>query len=237
MGLALVQAAPATAQDNGATDDSAAADAEDSAKTTDEIVVIGTGTNISGVKPVGSEAITLNQEQIRATGMTNAADVVRTLPQVRNLGDYREGGTQGSGNSQQGNAINLRGLGIGATLTLVDGHRVVGTGAAQNFSSKPTSVPMAALERIEVIADGASAIYGSDAVAGVVNYVLRKDYDGVEASFRASDNTGAWEWAPSITAGTNWEPRPRREQRPGELRICPPRSPTSRGQNRFCATT
>ncbi len=191
-GLPRHKAAPAFAQDD---------EAEES---DEEIVVTATGTNISGVKPTGSEAITIDQERIRATGLTTPADVVRTLPQVRNLGDYREGGTQGTGNSQQGNAINLRGLGVGATRTLVDGHRVVGTGAAQNFT-EANRVPMAALERIEVIADGASAIYGSDAVAGVINYVLRKDYDGLEASFRASNNSGSWEWAPSITAGTDWD--------------------------------
>ncbi len=168
------------------------------------IVVIGTGTNISGVKPVGSEAITLDREDILATGATTAADVVRTLPQVRNLGEYREGGTQASANSQQGNAINLRGLGVGATLTLVDGHRVVATGAAQNFT-EANRVPMAALERIEVIADGASAVYGSDAIAGVVNYVLRKDYEGIEATMRVSNQGGGWEWSPGVTAGTSWE--------------------------------
>ncbi|MBW8911062.1 MAG: hypothetical protein JF564_04055, partial [Sphingomonas sp.] len=70
----------------------------------DEIVV--TGTNISGVKPVGSEAVTLDRETILSSGVSSVADAVRTLPQVRNLGDFREGGTQGSYNSQQGNAIN-----------------------------------------------------------------------------------------------------------------------------------
>lgn len=169
-----------------------------------EIVVIGTGTNISGVQAVGSETITLDREAILATGATTAADVVRTLPQVRNLGDYREGGTQNSGNAQQGNAINLRGLGVGATLTLVDGRRVVATGAAQNFT-EANRVPMAALQGIEVIADGASAIYGSDAIAGVVNYVLRKDYEGIEAGIRVSNQGGGWEWSPSVTAGTSWE--------------------------------
>jgi len=194
LGCVLIQAAPVAAQDG----------ADQGTEEPNEILVIGTGTNISGVKPVGSEAILLDREDIVKSGLTTAADVVRTLPQVRNLGDYREGGTQGTGNSQQGNAINLRGLGEGATLTLVDGHRVVATGAAQNFT-EANRVPLAALERIEVIADGASAIYGSDAVAGVVNYVLRKDYEGVEASFRASNQSGSWEWAPSITAGTAWE--------------------------------
>ncbi|WP_160736752.1 TonB-dependent receptor domain-containing protein [Altericroceibacterium endophyticum] len=130
--------------------------------------------------------------------------MVRTLPQVRNLGEFREGGTQGGNNNQQGNAINLRGLGQAATLVLVDGHRISNTGASQTFTDANV-VPLAALERVEVIADGASAIYGSDAVAGVVNFVVRKDYEGLEATFRASNSNGGWELTPSITGGTTWE--------------------------------
>jgi len=166
-----------------------------------EIVV--TGTNIAGVKPVGSEAIKLGRDAILATGQTNAADVVRTLPQVRNLGEFREGGTQGGNNNQQGNAINLRGLGQAATLVLVDGHRVSNTGASQTFT-EANAIPLAALERIEVVADGASAVYGSDAVAGVVNYVLRKDYQGLEAAVRASNSNGGFEISPGVTGGTKW---------------------------------
>jgi iron complex outermembrane receptor protein len=173
-------------------------------KTGDSRDVVVTGTNISGVKAVGSEAVTLSRESIIATGVSTVADAVRTLPQVRNLGDFREGGTQGSYNSQQGNAINLRGLGPQATLTLVDGHRVVGTGAASNFT-EANQVPIAAVARIEVIADGASAIYGSDAVAGVVNFVLRKDFNGVEVSNRVTNQSGGFEISPSVTAGRSWD--------------------------------
>ncbi|WP_396593514.1 TonB-dependent receptor plug domain-containing protein [Brevundimonas sp. R86498] len=176
---------------------------DDDASTVDDIVVTAVGTNISGVKPVGSETVTLTREEILRTGVSNVADAVRTLPQVRNLGDFREGGTQGSYNSQQGNAINLRGLGAQATLTLVDGHRLVATGAASNFT-EANQVPLAAVERIEVIADGASALYGSDAVAGVVNYVLRKDFEGVEASLRVTNQTGGTEYSPSFTTGKMW---------------------------------
>ena len=178
-------------------------DIKQDSKTGDASEVVVTGTNISGVKPVGSEAVTLDRATILSTGVSNVADAVRTLPQVRNLGDFREGGTQGSYNSQQGNAINLRGLGQQATLTLVDGHRVVATGAASNFT-EANQVPIAAIARIEVIVDGASAVYGSDAVAGVVNFVLRKDYDGIEASTRVTNQVGGVEYAPSLTAGRTW---------------------------------
>jgi len=179
-------------------------DISNDSKTGDVSEIVVTGTNISGVRPVGSEAVTLDRETILASGVSSVADAVRTLPQVRNLGDFREGGTQGSYNSQQGNAINLRGLGQQATLTLVDGHRVVATGAASNFT-EANQVPIAAVARIEVIVDGASAVYGSDAVAGVVNFVLRKDYDGLEASTRVTNQVGGLEYAPSVTAGKTWD--------------------------------
>lgn len=176
---------------------------DDDLTSIEDVIVTGVGTNISGVKPVGSEIVTLSREEILSTGVSNVADAVRTLPQVKNLGDFREGGTQGSQNSQQGNAINLRGLGAQATLVLVDGHRLVATGAASNFT-EANQVPLAAIERIEVIADGASALYGSDAVAGVVNFVLRKDFEGLETSVRVTDQTGGMEYSPSFTAGKVW---------------------------------
>jgi iron complex outermembrane receptor protein len=203
VGLALFIATPSLAQDAtaGATEEEEAAETSGTAGG-NEIVV--TGTNISGVKPVGSEAITLDREDILASGQSNAADVVRTLPQVRDLGEFREGGTQGGNNNQQGNAINLRGLGQAATLVLIDGHRVTNTGASQTFT-EANAIPLAAIERIEVVADGASAVYGSDAIAGVVNYVLRKDYQGVELSLRGGNTAGGFEIAPGITAGTNWD--------------------------------
>lgn len=185
-------------------DSASLADKDQAAGTTKNDEIIVTGTNISGVKPVGSESIKMDRQAILATGQTNAADVVRTLPQVRNLGEFREGGTQGGNNNQQGNAINLRGLGQAATLVLIDGRRVANTGASQTFTDA-NAIPLAALERIELVADGASAVYGSDAVAGVVNYVIRKDYQGLEASVRASNNNGGFEVSPGVTGGTHWE--------------------------------
>ena len=89
--LALFATAPLRAQETTADDQETVAEETEEAADANEIVV--TGTHISGVKPVGSEAVTMDREAILATGQTNAADVVRTLPQVRNLGEFREGGT------------------------------------------------------------------------------------------------------------------------------------------------
>ena len=112
---------------------------------------------------------------------------MQRLPQVFNLGvsENSRGQSGGSGNITYGSAINLRGLGPFSTLTLIDGHRAVPQGTT-GFGVDASIIPTSALDRVEVVADGASALYGSDAVAGVVNLILRRDFEGVEASIRGS---------------------------------------------------
>jgi iron complex outermembrane receptor protein len=175
----------------------------------EEVVVTATGTNISGITPVGSEALDMSRDEILDTGITDLHDVLRALPQVvdvapAGVSNYRQGGTAGyGGNVTQGTAINLRGLGPQATLILVDGHRVTPTGS-QGVFTDADQVPIAALGRIEIIDDGNSAIYGSDAVGGVVNYVIRKDLEGVEASGRGTFVNGYDEYGGSLTGGHTW---------------------------------
>lgn len=180
----------------------------------EEIVITATGTNIAGIAPVGTESLTLGRAAILSTGLTDINSVLQTLPQVVNeapagVANYREGGTSGyggpygGGNPSQGSAINLRGLGPQATLVLIDGHRVTPTGTAGVFTDTD-QIPVAALESLQIIDDGNSAIYGSDAVAGVVNYVIRKDMNGVEVSPRATWNHGYDEQGVSVIGGHTW---------------------------------
>lgn len=185
-----------------------------------EVVVTATGTNISGVKPVGSEAIALDRSAILATGRTTIADVVRTLPQVQSIGFSETaspssyGGNAGAANNAatvsganttRGTQINVRGLpGNNATLLLVDGHRLAPSGVQTQFQ-EAIQVPLAALERVEVIADGASAIYGSDAISGVVNFVLRKRFDGLEVTGRYNTNQYGDGWGGSVVFGHGWD--------------------------------
>lgn len=199
----------ATAPDQSKTDSASKAD---KAAVVEEVIVVATGTNIAGVKAVGSETVTLTAEDIRATGLTDIHQVLRTMPQIQstpNSGgsglNFREGGTTGyGGNPTQGTAVNIRGIGYGATLTLVDGRRVAPSGASDAFT-EAIQVPLAALERVDVIADGASAIYGADAVSGVINYVLRKTYDGAEVSVRANTHRFSEETGAAFTVGTHWD--------------------------------
>ncbi|MDY6922338.1 MAG: TonB-dependent receptor [Pseudomonadota bacterium] len=177
---------------------------EDEAASVDDIVV--TGTSIRGIRPVGSATVPLSREDIQATGLTSTADVVRTLPQLQNIGidETRNAGSQDAAtNSGRGTALNLRGLGANATLMLVDGRRIAPSGTVSAFGD-PNQIPIAAIERIEVVTDGASAIYGTDAVGGVVNFIVRKNFDGAEITGRYSTTDGYDQAGLSAVLGKTW---------------------------------
>ncbi len=167
--------------------------------------VVVTGTLIRNVAPVGSTLIAMDQEQLQQTGATSIADALRTMPQVDNLGvsDASRSGTGGAGNIVYGNSINLRGLSPFATLTLVDGHRVP-TGGTTGSTVDPDAFPALMLQRVDVVADGASATYGSDAVAGVVNLILRRNVEGVEVDGKYGFANGYEENREGLMAGHNW---------------------------------
>lgn len=123
----------------------------------------------------------ITSEEIRASGRSNVAELLREIPEASTIG-INEGGTISA--VRGANALNLRNLGANNTLVIVDGRRVVLTG---NNSGGTTFVdlnrfPVSMIERIEVLKDGASAIYGADATSGVVNIITRKDYNGAELS-------------------------------------------------------
>lgn len=139
--------------------------------------IVVTGTAIRGVAPVGSAAVNITRETLVEAPARSPSDLITNLPQASGLGTTL---TQSGGRAA---GVNLRGLGNNATLLLFDGHRGVSQGVTSQISD-PNTIPFAAIDRVEVITDGASAIYGSDAVAGVVNYILRKPFDGAEISAR-----------------------------------------------------
>lgn len=186
--------------------DDATSPASADAQTLDSVVV--TGSSIRGVAPVGSASIGFGREQIEATGLTNTTDILRTIPQVMNFGadsSLRGGGAvqNSSQNTTYGRGINLRAVGTSSTLVLLDGRRVAPGGAAASFTDI-SAIPEAALGRIEVVADGASAIYGSDAVAGVVNLILRKPFDGAETKLGYGFGDDASGWNFSQLFGKTW---------------------------------
>jgi iron complex outermembrane receptor protein len=170
----------------------------------DEIVV--TGTHIRGEVPVGSQLITIDREYIERSGYATIQDVFKTLPQVAPSPseDFVDGGPRDIGNFGAASGINLRGFGAGATLVLVNGMRQPSSGIVGAFVDV-SNIPLAAVERIEVLPDGASALYGSDAVGGVVNIILRKNYTGAETRVRTGSFGGdAQELQISQLFGRTW---------------------------------
>ena len=172
----------------------------------DEVVV--TGTHIHGTPPA-SAVITLDREDIDRSGYTAVGDLLRSLPQNFGGGNNPQVQVRNApGNSNLspsgGTAPNLRGIGPASTLTLVNGHRLAQDTPAGGIDI--SLIPLDAVERVEIVTDGASAIYGSDAVAGVVNVILRKDYKGAQTSvsFGKATDGGANDWRASQLFGTTW---------------------------------
>ena len=132
------------------------------------------------------EIITISAEDMKVAGDISVADALRTST-LNSLGSFRES----SGSSAQSNAtVNLRGAGASRTLVLVNGRRVVGSASLGGGGSVNLNmIPFAFVERLEIVADGASAVYGSDAVAGVINVILKKGYDGVSFTARYGDRS------------------------------------------------
>jgi iron complex outermembrane receptor protein len=161
-----------------------------------------TGTQI---KRVDTETVApveiITREQIERTGQPTVADVLRNIP-ANTGGSFGESFSNSFASGAAG--ISLRGLGQKTTLVLINGRRTAGYGFAQNLQDSfvdLNSIPTAAVERIEILKDGASAIYGSDAIAGVVNVILRKDYKGVEFSGSAGEFNDKNEYRAALTFG------------------------------------
>ena len=156
-------------------------------------------TDIETARPV----TVITREQIELSGFETVAQVLQSTP-YNSFGSFRE--TSGYANGQAVvNNISLRGLGSARTLLLLDGRRVSGTGGSGGAAANLNQIPLALVERIDILRDGASAIYGSDAIGGVVNIITRKDFDGVNLSFTSGkpDTKGGEYIAATITGGTS----------------------------------
>ena len=168
-----------------------------------------TGSHIRGGGPEASPIIALTRDALDRSGRATVADALNALPQ--NFGGAGTPVTLLTGadtsftNSQAANGVNLRGLGADATLVLINGRRLAGTGLRGDFADISV-IPTAAVERVEVLLDGASALYGSDAVGGVVNVILRHDFDGAETRARIGAASGGAEEAQvAHTQGWTWD--------------------------------
>lgn len=165
--------------------------------------VVVTGTHIRGRHPKSSPLDIYTAEDIERTGATTTEQFIQRLPQ--NLGTRTQVTPNATvANREAINGVDLRGLGVGTTLILLNGRRL----AMANFGQAAdiSLIPVSAIKRVEVLTDGASAIYGSDAIGGVVNFVLRDDFDGLETrvSHGAVTSGGLHQDTFTQTFGSQW---------------------------------
>lgn len=145
----------------------------------EEVIVTGSQIIRTNIQESGN-LVSMDRQDIEATGNLMIADILRSSP-LNSYGSFSER----SGSSAQSNAtIDLRGLGSEKTLVLINGHRIPGSPNLGAASVNINMIPMAAVERIEMLPDAASAVYGSDAEAGVVNIIMKKNYDGLLVNLR-----------------------------------------------------
>jgi len=175
-----------------------------------EIVVVGTqirGAQVTDVLPV----TVLGEDEIDAIAPASGDELFRSIPQAGDV-TFNEARMAGGINDARGDtaSINLRGLGTGNTLMLLNGRRMVLHPAIQVENLVPVatvnanSIPTSGVRRVEVLRDGASAIYGTDAVAGVINTVLRDNFEGLRLEFEGGQSDGMDELDLSLEAGMDF---------------------------------
>ncbi len=159
-----------------------------------------TGSRLKGVDMEGANPLQIfSRDDLAKKGYDSVSAFLRDLPQASSAGTFTEnGGVAGNDGTPAGAAgVSLRGLGSSSTLVLVNGRRVAVDSFTNGFDSfvNVNAIPMSALERVEILTDGASSVYGSDAIAGVINFILRKDYEGHELSAFYGDDTASGDFS------------------------------------------
>jgi iron complex outermembrane receptor protein len=178
--------------------------ADTTASNNAEIIV--TGSSLKGVAPVGSALTTLGHAQIENTAAQSVQQILKSVPAVTGLQAPSQG-SSGSADGSGTNAPTIHGLGASAsnsTLVLMNGHRLP-TSGVNHMLADPNIIPTIALERVEVLADGASSVYGSDAVAGVINFITRKNFNGLQADVQHGFGSSYHTNSAAIMWGKTWD--------------------------------
>lgn len=174
-----------------------------------------TGSRLPGGDPTALVQV-YSAEDIALTGASTLDDFFRTIPQqfsstnpqtsyVSNTGDSLSGDSGGLFNRTDLGTVNLQGLGSGNTLILLNGRRIASYGGSERDIVNILGIPMSAIDRVEVQLDGGSAVYGSDAIAGVVNFITKKGYRGMTANFtQEHSGSGSHVATGGITMGGTW---------------------------------
>ena len=178
------------------------ADASDQELT--EVVI--TGSSIRGAAPVGANLITVGRDEIESSGAQTVQQLMKGVTAVTGFGTAAQG-SQGSADGSGTFAPTIHGLGASAsngTLVLVDGHRLPLTGINHTLAD-PNNIAPLAIERVEVLPEGASSTYGSDAVAGVINFITRRDFQGIEGSAQTAFAKDYHTYSAGLLWGTKFE--------------------------------
>ena len=160
-----------------------------------------TGTRIARIETESALPVqTITREEILRGGWTSASEVMAHVS--ANIGGMNAALSIGNGGNPGMSSANLRGIGDGNTLVLLNGRRLSNY-AFLSGAPNIDAIPMSIIERVEILKDGASSVYGTDAIAGVVNFITRKDYRGVEATGLAdiAERSGGSVYQTSVTAG------------------------------------
>ena len=197
-----------------APDDTASAEEEDPLVLARQVV---TGSRLIGGDP-SARVYSFTAEDIASRGVYNLEEFFRKMPwnhstistqTSNNETVYRDGNAWGGifdGNGLGISSVNLRGMGWENTLVLLNGRRIAGTAGYEDDFANLLNVPLSSIERVEVQLDGASAVYGSDAIGGVVNFITRKNYRGLSATYRQElSSTDADATSANITGGYAWD--------------------------------
>jgi iron complex outermembrane recepter protein len=161
--------------------------------------IVVTGTSLRGVAPVGSNLVSVSTEALAATGAQTVTGALQSVPALS--------GTSGQGATSAFYQPSIHQLGASAsnsTLVLIDGHRGP-TGGTNHTFLDPNIVPFNMIQRVDVLAEGASSIYGSDAVAGVINFITRKKFDGIQADSALTLRDGTAGYQAGLLVGKSWD--------------------------------
>jgi len=189
--LLAIGAAPFAAAQTGATSANTTSTGATASAAAPATVYV-TGSNIKRTDKEGTSPISvMTAQDIKSTGATTVADLMKYIPAMGTDGNQDFNGSNSF--SKGASTASLRGFGSSSTLVLLNGRRMNPAPYADPNTGNSViydlnSIPVSAIERIEVLADGASAIYGSDAIAGVINFILKKSYQGAEVAARGGAN-------------------------------------------------
>ena len=198
-------------EDDEATDEVSTSPYDDE----DMEVVITTGTYMPISDPTAL-IVRYTAEQIEAMGVTDLSDFFRKIPEQFNsttpqtstsfdTGDELGGDSGGLYYNFNLSTVNLHGMGSGNTLVLLDGRRVAGFGGSERDIVNILGIPLEAIEAVEIQLDGGSAVYGADALGGVVNFITKKNYRGITLNMKQDNSyTGADDYTSGVTFGFNW---------------------------------